>query len=37
MTKRLFQMLVVVVGFLVGLILFGLGLIWAVGWMMDFW
>ena len=30
-------MLVVMVGFLVGLILFGLGLIWAVGWMMDFW
>jgi hypothetical protein len=30
-------MLVVVIGFLAGLIVFGLGLIWAVGWMMDFW
>jgi hypothetical protein len=30
-------MLVVVVGFLVGLIIFGLGLIWAIGWLMDFW
>jgi hypothetical protein len=36
-TKRLGQMLVVVVGFLVGLVVFGVGLIWAVGWMMDFW